>query len=64
MCHLASLLKIAGNEYPEIKLLEELLDPFRYENLINCIKKMCGFNNVTVDVDITSIPARLRPSLP
>ncbi|KAG6461028.1 hypothetical protein O3G_MSEX012370 [Manduca sexta] len=63
MRDLATLLKIARNEYPEINTFAELLDPLRYENLIDCIKKMCGFNNETGDVDITSIPARLRPSL-
>lgn len=63
MRDLATLLKIARSEYPETATLEELLDPLKYENLIVCIKKMCGFNNETGDVEVTSIPARLRPSL-
>lgn len=61
--YLGNLLLHLKKEDPSIQELSDLLKPQYFTMFMNCVKKMCGFNEETGFVKIISIPSRLRPSV-
>ncbi|CAG4938132.1 unnamed protein product [Parnassius apollo] len=63
MRDLATLLIVLRKKDHRIEILTDVLDPEKYDIFIDGIKNMCGFDEETGFVKVTSIPARMRPSI-
>lgn len=63
MRDLATLLIVLRKKDNSIETLTDVLDPEKYDIFIDGIKTMCGFDEETGFVKVTSIPARMRPAI-
>lgn len=63
MRDLATLLIVLRKKDHSIETLTDVLDPEKYDLFIDGIKTMCGFDEETGFVKVTSIPARMRPAV-
>ncbi|KAG6455752.1 hypothetical protein O3G_MSEX009375 [Manduca sexta] len=63
MRDLATLLTMMRKKDSTIENLTDAIEPEKYDTFIDSIKAMCGYDKTTGTVNITSIPARLRPAI-